>query len=862
MPTDVVIIRRGNDGAKGAKGDSAGADIKSLKNDYSSNLSTMVATLSTTEATVSIDVSGTLAASSLDIPSTIHLQWERNCVWGITGTVTMVNVEAGEYQLFDITGSGSVTGLKKAKPEWFGGLPTTDGSTDCATAFDQMVAASGHNIFTHWGTGYYYKVSSATAVTANHLLEGVGGDRPQIYNDGSDAYAIFTITGTDGSEIDNIRFERLNIRNGTSTTGDATNGKDCIVATYCTNITIEDCKFPDTEGHFVIRHSYSKHFRILNNIFTQWTYTAISSLTESEDTLIQGNWFGTALSTAEEQQYAVMTGAVAAGGTFGVRTWRVLDNEFEYDETLSTSNWFAINSHGGEHLWVERNKIKNYLNGIQIASQAGYWTPVVTKNVWVRDNVIDRGTASHPPADHTNHVGHGIQVQGLYWQTDGNYTIEGNYIKGMGAESPSGYAIAAGYGSNIRIVRNRIEDYYYVGIYLAPYILEGEVTYNDIKNYIGGVSGRGMYAGNAGLYGIIIDYNRIWANAADYRPAYGIYSSTAYYHNVIVGSHNDFQATTTDVVGLNWGYNVLPTVKYWRQGDLVGNTYTLGKIWAYASGQDGDGYYGWLKNAQTCTGTSGESTVTLDYTGAAAWVTSTAYTTADYVISSSVYYRCLVNHTSGTFATDLAAGKWGTVDYSSFPIGARVSITQDAPAAALSAQVMNCTTAGVLTLSTPLTADVTNGDIAMVAPTFWPMRQYVQVVTSTAISDVDERTLQSYTVPANTMKVYDRLIIRVAGTITGANGNKTIKVKWGSLVLTVHPADNNEDDWYAEVIVYSEGTTNAQRVIHRGYSGTTLVAQGYDAATEDTTAAIAIVVTGQLAHEDDTLTRTLFEITP
>lgn len=41
-----------------------------------------------------------------------------------------------------------------------------------------------------------------------------------------------------------------------------------------------------------------------------------------------------------------------------------------------------------------------------------------------------------------------------------------------------------------------------------------------------------------------------------------------------------------------------------------------------------------------------------------AWVTSTAYTTTSIVVNAGTTYKCLVAHTSGVFATDLAAGKW------------------------------------------------------------------------------------------------------------------------------------------------------------------------------------------------------------
>ena len=38
------------------------------------------------------------------------------------------------------------------------------------------------------------------------------------------------------------------------------------------------------------------------------------------------------------------------------------------------------------------------------------------------------------------------------------------------------------------------------------------------------------------------------------------------------------------------------------------------------------------------------------------WVTTTAYTASDWVkTSNGNYYFCVVSHTAGTFATDLAA---------------------------------------------------------------------------------------------------------------------------------------------------------------------------------------------------------------
>ena len=43
---------------------------------------------------------------------------------------------------------------------------------------------------------------------------------------------------------------------------------------------------------------------------------------------------------------------------------------------------------------------------------------------------------------------------------------------------------------------------------------------------------------------------------------------------------------------------------------------------------------------------------------ATTWITTTPYAAGSYAISDSVRYLCAIAHTSGTFATDLAAGRW------------------------------------------------------------------------------------------------------------------------------------------------------------------------------------------------------------
>jgi hypothetical protein len=44
------------------------------------------------------------------------------------------------------------------------------------------------------------------------------------------------------------------------------------------------------------------------------------------------------------------------------------------------------------------------------------------------------------------------------------------------------------------------------------------------------------------------------------------------------------------------------------------------------------------------------------------WTTGTQYEPRDYILEGGEAYVCVIGHTAGTFATDLAAGKWASVD--------------------------------------------------------------------------------------------------------------------------------------------------------------------------------------------------------
>lgn len=74
------------------------------------------------------------------------------------------------------------------------------------------------------------------------------------------------------------------------------------------------------------------------------------------------------------------------------------------------------------------------------------------------------------------------------------------------------------------------------------------------------------------------------------------------------------------------------------------------------------------------------------------WVTGTAYTIGQRVIVSGIIYQCQVAHTSGTFATDLAAADWVVVQYATLWVS---SIGQYASTATDSAWITSGQSSGV-----------------------------------------------------------------------------------------------------------------------------------------------------------------------
>ncbi len=105
------------------------------------------------------------------------------------------------------------------------------------------------------------------------------------------------------------------------------------------------------------------------------------------------------------------------------------------------------------------------------------------------------------------------------------------------------------------------------------------------------------------------------------------------------------------------------------------------------------------------------------------------------------------------------------------------------------------------------------------------------------------------------------LKITACGKKTGANGNKTIKVYWGSQVIGTIGPSNNTSDWIIEAVV-TITDTQTQHIFAKGQEGSSALFTTYTGGTQDTQKEVIVKVTGECANSGDTVRGYLLSITP
>lgn len=129
-------------------------------------------------------------------------------------------------------------------------------------------------------------------------------------------------------------------------------------------------------------------------------------------------------------------------------------------------------------------------------------------------------------------------------------------------------------------------------------------------------------------------------------------------------------------------------------------------------------------------------------------------------------------------------------------------------------------------------------------------------MSDAATSGTGADTLKDTIIYADHLGTKSGIRIFAAGTKTASNGNKTIKMYFGTANWTFNAAANDTNDWRCEAIVVNTEAAK-QRISWIGWNGTTIT-QGYETATEDTTSNVTVKVTGECAHASDTITQTMW----
>jgi hypothetical protein len=139
--------------------------------------------------------------------------------------------------------------------------------------------------------------------------------------------------------------------------------------------------------------------------------------------------------------------------------------------------------------------------------------------------------------------------------------------------------------------------------------------------------------------------------------------------------------------------------------------------------------------------------------------------------------------------------------------------------------------------------------------TIFPVPSYKDF-TSVSSSSTGEDDLISIDVPAGTLGVNGGVRITAAGTKTNSNGNKTIKLYWGTAAWTFNVAANDTNDWRVQAEIFNVADIAVQRATWLGFNGATPL-NGYETATEDTASAVTIKCTGECANGSDVITQTM-----
>jgi hypothetical protein len=515
--------------------------------------------------------------SNVTIPSNITFKIVPGASIKTTGYTIAINgpFEAGLYQVF--SGSGTVTGLREARPEWWQ-ANTTPGTTDMRAAINCAIQSTNGPVHFRSTT---YAVSKGNAQTdeagdnyavitmkSNMQIEADKGATIQLLsNQSTDALPVNIAMFFSNVPLSNISFRNIKIDMNGANNGIGSNnytfahilfsGTIGGVAAKGDDILIENCEFVNTPGVTCIGMAQSNTARV--TLGKRWTI---------KNCLFDNNGLD---SSDHSSVYAYADDVLIDGNTFTADSM-----------AGSTGGQVAYEMHGTNQRFVH-NTVKNFYQGAwvssNITSAAGHGL-IANNKFYVSDYGIGFYRET-PPETAIND----ISIIGNYFEITDNFTaaqlksaisiastyavsnilISDNYAIKSGMDESSSFvgistqSTALQEQKNIKITGNYVKGFTF-GIYMTTSTNGiGEVTI--IKNDFVDLRRNATFSTNACIHverlagseyieRLIIDNNHFieTSNNTDY----GINLVNAYINNLYIGTNTymgmhtkNFQNTAT-----------------------------------------------------------------------------------------------------------------------------------------------------------------------------------------------------------------------------------------------------------------------------------------------------------------------------
>lgn len=174
------------------------------------------------------------------------------------------------------------------------------------------------------------------------------------------------------------------------------------------------------------------------------------------------------------------------------------------------------------------------------------------------------------------------------------------------------------------------------------------------------------------------------------------------------------------------------------------------------------------------------------------WSSGTFYENNDFVTESGNYYVCKIAHTSGTFATDLAALKWELLVDIATPLAAAVAVATAASAASAVASAASAVTSGNSATASAASAVASAASAVAAATSEANASKITQIIKNAAHTTIltdagkhlyhNEVTARTWTIDSNANVAYD---IGTVLTFVNAfgSGNITIAITADTMYL-------------------------------------------------------------------------------